>query len=240
MGKILKNAIVTFLVLALGTSTAFLAYLHFFASDGRKLSGEWTAEIDMTEQAAVRAFDWLRDIEGVSVSPEEVKSCMQGLTIRVNMTMEQTARFQGTFHCAVSPDSYDACNQAAYEALAGEFRELVGQRLRMAGYEGETDQDAVEALTVDTFGMSTVSYLMSCGPALLPSLEELQARYDGSGVYEAAEEMLIREVETAGTVIRKEERYIRKENGLILLEEAGASSSDLFFDQYPIVYTLQQ
>ena len=92
MRKVMKNAIITFLILFLGISTVFLAYLHFFASDDRNLTGEWCAELDMTGQAAAMAYSWLRDIESVSVSLDEVESYMQDLTIQVNLTMEQTGR----------------------------------------------------------------------------------------------------------------------------------------------------
>lgn len=239
MRRTTKNAILTLLLITLGVSTALLAYLHFFAPEDRKLSGEWTARLDMTEQAAVTALGWLQDIEAVSVSLEDMESCMQGLTIEVNLTLEQTGRFGGTFRCHVLPESYEACNQAAYEAFAGAFKELLGERLRMAGYTGGTDGEAVEALVRETFGMSTVSYLMSCGPALLPSLEELQTRYDGSGVYEAAEGVLTRQFDDSRPVATRAERYIRKGSSLILSEETGASSG-AFWERYPVIYTLVQ
>ena len=136
MRKSIKNVVITLLVLTLGFSTALLAYLHFFASEKEELSGEWTAELDMTEHAAVTALGWLQEIEGVSVSLEDMKSYMQGLTVKVSMTMEQNARAEGTFHCNVLPESYDDCNQAAYEAFAMAFQELLAERLLMAGYTG--------------------------------------------------------------------------------------------------------
>lgn len=107
----------------------------------------------------------------------------------------------------------------------------------MAGYEGSTDQESVEALVAGNFGMSTVSYLMTCGPALLPSLEDLQAQYDGSGAYEIADGIWIRRIEDGGTVFTKEERYILEDTTLILLGEEGVQNSDHYFDGYPIVYT---
>ncbi|MDE7239806.1 MAG: hypothetical protein K2N41_08860, partial [Lachnospiraceae bacterium] len=180
MKKIIKNAVVVLLILTLSASTAFLTYLHFFASEDEELSGEWIAELDMTDRAAVTAINWLQDIEAVSISLEDMESYMQDLTIRINLTLEQTAPSEGTFRCYVLPESYDDCNQAAYEAFAMAFQALLTERLLMAGYTGSTDHETLEALVTETFGMSTVSYLMSCGPALLPSLEELQAQYDGS------------------------------------------------------------
>lgn len=240
MRRTMKNAILLLLLLTLSASTALLAYLHFFAPDDGNPAGEWTADLDMTEQAAVTAFGWLQDIEAVSVSLEDVESCMQGLTIQVNLTLEQTARSEGVFRCQVLPGSYEACNQAAYEAFARAFRELLAERLLMAGYAGGTDEEAVEALVRETFGMPTVSYLMSCGPALLPSMEELQAGYDGSGVYEAAEGILTREFDGGGPVDVRSERYIRKGASLILSEEAGAASAGFLWERYPVIYTLKQ
>lgn len=242
MRKTIKNAIFTLLLLALGTSTAFLIYLHFFAADDKELAGEWLSNLDMTQQAAVTALSWLQDIEAVSVSLEDMGDYMHELTIQVNLSFEKTGRSNGTFICSVSPESYEACNQAAYEAFAMAFDELVAERLLMAGYTGATDTDAIEALVTETFGMSTVSYLMSYGPALLPSLEELQDRYDGSGTYVAEGGILTRQFdgEAADT---KAEYYIRKDYNLILSGEANVDttvSDGLFADDYPIIYTLKQ
>lgn len=240
MRKTIKNAVIILLLFTLSVSTVLLSYLHFFASGDKDLSGEWTADLDMTEHAAIAAFSWLQDIEGVFVSLEDMNSYMQGLTIRVNLTLEQTERSAGTFQCNVSPESYEVCNQAAYEAFAAAFQELLAERIRMAGYTGSTDREAMEALVIETFGMSTVSYLMSCGPALLPSLEELQAAYDGSGTYEAAENILTRQFDTGESAITKAEYYIRKDSHLILSVEMDSAPTGLFSDYYPMIYTLKQ
>ena len=240
MRRAVKNTIYTLLLLTLSVSTAFLIYLRFLESRDKDLSGEWTADLNMTEQAAAKAFSWLQDIEGVSVTLEELGGYMQDLTVQVNMTFEQTARSEGTFHCNVLPESYDACNQAAYEAFAAAFRKLTAERLRMAGYGGDTDEEAVEALVLETFGMSTVSYLMSCGPALLPSLEELQSQYDGNGTYKAAEGILTRQFDADGSDAAKTECYIRKGSSLILSEEAGPVTQAGFSDHYPVLYILNQ
>ena len=143
----------------------------------------------------------------------------------MTITFEETARSEGIFEACVIPESYETCKQAAYEAFAAMFREAVSKRLHMAGYDGSTDQEAVEALVVETFGMSTVSYLMASVPELLPSLEELQAQYDGSGTYQAAEGILTRQFDGRGEAA-KAEHYIRKDASLILTE-------------YPVIYTLQ-
>ena len=220
MGKVIKNTILLLLILSLGISTVLLAYLHFFKSDDRNLSGEWTTELDLTEQAAVAAFIWLQDIEAVSVSLEDVETCMRKLTVQVNLNLEATTDYEGTFRCVILPESYNACEQAAYEAFAVIFRELLAERLRMAGYTGGTGKEDLEVLVAETFGMSTVSYLMTCGPTLLPSLEDLQAQYDGSGTYEAAEGILTRQYDNG---ISKTENYVRDNSSLVLSEEEDSN-----------------
>ena len=220
MKKVIKNTILLLLILSLSISTAFLTYLHFYKSDGGSLSGEWNAELDLTEQASVTAFIWLQDIEGVSVSLEDVESCMQKLTVQVCLNLEATSDSEGAFRCGILKESYDVCEQAAYEAFAAVFRELLSERLRMAGYTGGTDREDIEVLVTETFGMSTVSYLMAFGPALLPSLEDLQAQYDGSGTYEAAEGILTWRYDNGTT---KTENYVWENFSLVL---SGDEDSD--------------
>lgn len=236
MRKIVKSVALSLLFLTLSFLLAFMVYLHFWASEYKDISGQWTAQADMTKQAAVTAFIWLQDIEGVDISREDVEARMGDLTVQVNMTLEKTGRSAGTFRSCIVPESYEACNQAAYEAFAVLFCELTGERLRMAGYTGDTGEEAVEALAEETFGMSAVSYLMSCGPALLPSLEEMQREYDGSGSYVTAEGILTRQFEADGAASVKAERYIREGKELVLTGETGAEHSD----DYPVVYTLQE
>lgn len=219
--KTIKYIIFTLLLITLGISTALLAYLHFFASDYDDLTGEWTASLDMTQQAAVAAYSWLQDIEAVSVSIEDMESYMQDLTIQVDLTLEQTDRSEGIFRCNVSKESYEACKQAAYEAFAFAFQELLAERLHMAGYIDDADREVIEDLVTETFGMSTVSYLMSYGPALLPSLDDLQTQYDGSGTYEVTEGILIREFDAGQSADTKSEYYFSNDYNLILSEETS-------------------
>lgn len=110
----------------------------------------------------------------------------------------------------------------------------------MAGYTGSTDEEALEALVVETFGMSTEEYLAASVPGLLPLLDTLQARFDGGGTYEITEGVLTRRFEEEGTVVTRMETCIRQDGQLILLEETGADSSVVSSDEYPVVYTLRQ
>lgn len=239
MKKIIKNTVFVILFSILLLSTALSAYLCLSAAASRNLSGEWTAELDMTEQAAVTALDWLQDMEAVSVSMQDLEDRMQGLTVTLSLKLEQTSRSGGTFASGILPESYAACSQTAYEAFAAVFRELVADRLRMAGYDGDTGEAAVEALVQETFGMPTVSYLMSCEPNLLPPLGDLQARYDGSGTYSTAEGTLARTFDGGSLVRTRTEHYIRKDSTLILTGSADSALPGYFNAPYPVMYTLQ-
>ena len=240
MGKKVRKAIFVLLFLTLGVSTAYLTYLCFFASAPQALSGEWICDLDMTGQAAATAARWLQDMVAVSVSLEDMESYMRELTVQIHLTIEPTGHLEGNFYCNVLPESYDACRQAAYEAFAMAFRYLLAERLHMAGYMGSTEAEAVEALVAETFGMSTVSYLMACGPELLPALEDLQLQYDGRGTYDAADGILTRQFDAGRPVTTKAESYVWKGSSLILLGEAGSVPSGYFPDCYPMVYALKQ
>lgn len=226
-----RNIVSTIVFLFLITSTALLAYLYFFEPGDKDLTGEWTAKLDMTDQSAVTALGWLQNIEAVSITLEDMEQYMQGLTIEVNLTLEQTAHEQGTFSCNVQPESYDACNQAAYEAFAAAFEDLLIERLHKAGYTGGTDKESIETLVTETFGMPTVSYLMACGPELLPPLEDLQDQYDGSGTYTTEKGILMRQFDDGWQVTTKTENYLRKDTILLLSEETEY--------ECPLIYTLQ-
>ncbi|MCM1038056.1 MAG: hypothetical protein NC434_01950 [Ruminococcus sp.] len=263
MPKLIKNTILTILFLTLAGAVTFLAYLHFFAADERDLSGTWSTQLDMTGQASAAALGWLQDIEAVSITPEDMASYMQGLTIQVNLTMEQTARYEGTFYCNVLPESYEVCKRSAYEGFAAAFKDLLAERLHMAGYTGTVDAETLETLVNETFGMSTIDYLRSAVPNLLPSLEELQAQYDGSGIYGVEETkeacILTRQFEAGGIITIRRENYIRRGGTLILtgeaafagfadsagtadsvgtVESAGDVTGDGLPDNYPLLYTL--
>ncbi len=239
MRKFCNYMVLAVLFPALLAATGLLAYLHFFAPGDRNLSGKWTAALDMTEQVSFAALGWLQDIEGIPLSKQDAEASIQDLTIEVTMALEETARSEGTFQCYVSTESYEACRQAAYEAFAVMFREAVSERMHMAGYDGGTDQEAVEALVEETFGMSAVSYLMYSVPNLLPTLEELQAQYDGSGTYQTAEGILTRQYNGEEAAVKKE-HYIRKDASLILTGEEDTAPQGNHSRQYPVLYTLQQ
>ncbi|MCM1027648.1 MAG: hypothetical protein NC432_14550 [Roseburia sp.] len=237
MGKTRKNILLILLLATFAVSTVLLAYLYFFRD--RNLSGEWTTELDFTKEAAASAYVWLQEIEAVSVSLEELELSMQGLTVPVSLTLEQGAGAEGTFRCSVSQESYEACRRRAYEAMAAAFRELLSERLRLAGYTGGTDPEAVEALAREAFGMSTEDYLTTCGPALLPTLEELQAEYVGSGVCRISGGILTRQYETeAGSVMRRE-YYVRQGDRLILTGEVDEGDAGSFSATYPVLYILK-
>lgn len=243
MGKTRKNILLILLLAALAVSTVLLAYLYFFR--GRDLSGEWTTELDFTEEAAVEAYAWLQEIEAVSVSREELELSMQELTVPVILTLEQGAGAEGTFRSSIPQETYEACRQRAYEAMAAAFRELLSERLQLAGYTGGTNQEAVEALAQEAFGMSTEDYLMTCGPTLLPTLEELQAEYEGSGDYRISEGILTRQYETEAGIVTRRERYIRQGDRLILTEKVDSEegSGEKFAGSlsalYPVLYILE-
>ena len=65
MKKVIKYTVIILLLLSLSASTAYLAYLHYFAPHYDNLSGQWTARVDMSGHATSAALAWLQDIEAL-------------------------------------------------------------------------------------------------------------------------------------------------------------------------------
>lgn len=69
MRKYVKYSMIILLLLSVGIAAACVVYLFLFAPGDSDLSGEWTAELEMTGQAAATAYGWLKDMEAWLRSP---------------------------------------------------------------------------------------------------------------------------------------------------------------------------
>ena len=58
MRRFMKKTIIALLVLSLGIVAVLMAYRICGAAGDRDLSGEWTAQLDMSGQAAAMAYGW--------------------------------------------------------------------------------------------------------------------------------------------------------------------------------------
>ena len=191
--------------LALAAISCALA-LRLYARTDPKLVGSWRMRVDLTESARMRANTWLREAElGDRV---DAGDALPRLEASVLLTLDQN----GVWTRRVEETSYEAALAQAENALAVTLRELLILRIADAGREAGNAERA-EARIQNALGMSTERWLSSWGPALLPSLTELRARWDGSGGFEIEGHTLRLNGGTA--------RYLADERLLVLDGEDG-------------------
>ncbi len=139
--------------------------------------GNWQMRLDMTELVRMQADAWLHEAE--LGSQVDVGNRLPQIQIAVSLKLDP----DGNWSRQVDAGSYEAAQKSARQALASSLRELVILRAAAAGRSVRNPKQA-EALIADVIGMSGEQYLADYGPKLLPALEELQARYDGSGTWQ--------------------------------------------------------
>ena len=138
--------------------------------------GSWRMQADLTLLARERANAWLR----AAALGEQTDAGAYLPPIQVPVDLKLTE--DGQWSRSVDAGKLQEAEREAQTALAEALRALVCLRIRDAG-RPEEDAAGAEARIESAVGMSAEDYLAACGPALLPTVEELEALYGGSGGY---------------------------------------------------------
>ena len=181
--------------------------LRLYRRSDPLLVGNWRMQADYTDLARERANAWLREARlgeqtdtGAYLKP-------------VKLPVELHLREDGTWSRTFDPDKRAEAEKAAREALETALTELVRLRIQDAGRPEVTEQEAEDRIA-EAIGMSAGDYLELYGPALLPTAEELEAAYTGSGVYQIEGPYLHLEGHASA-------RYLADEVLLVLESEEG-------------------
>lgn len=170
---VLLLLLVVFLLAAISCALA----LRIYKGPNTSPVGRWRMYVDLTETARARANGWLQRAE----LGERVDASDALPPIRVGVLLELTP--DGGWRREVEENSLEAAEKEAENALAAALRELLLLRIADAGRAAGTPEDA-ETRFQKAIGMSSVQYLESYGPRLLPTPDELRESYEGSGSYE--------------------------------------------------------
>lgn len=173
--------VITVLVLMLGLLGGF-AFEKFRPKIDpmEHLSGEWTRSVDVSDRIVANAENWLEDVEGVTVTVEDLKETFGSLTIEV--VERYVSDDAGYMVCQreVSKESYDACSLKAYEGMKKAFEGIIYTRLLAAGISTDEIEMDIQELYEEVIGMSMEEYLYQYGPVLVPSYEELSKEFTGA------------------------------------------------------------
>lgn len=166
-----------YIVLLLFVILILSGFLVFTALKQYKVSKEPIHDyVSMTEEASARAFVWLSNIEDTELTYEEVKECMGDFNLEIVKT---PADKKGVYTMSLADNAYGYCLSQAKTGLERAYRLSVCKRITSTGYEGTVNDELVESLMQETFGMSVSDYISQCEIVLLPSEEELISKYSG-------------------------------------------------------------
>lgn len=132
--------------------------------------------VSMTEEASARAYVWLCKIEDTDLSYDDVKSCMGDFNLEVIKT---PLKEKGKYERKLADGAYEYLVSQSEAGLESAYYFAIMRRIRNSGYEGDINEELVNRLMDETFGMSVTEYLDQCNISLLPSEQELREKYEG-------------------------------------------------------------
>lgn len=159
------------LLIAIAAATGYLGYTQY-----KKSKEPVNLYYSMTEEASARAYVWLSKIDDMNLSYDDVKECMGDFNLEVIKTPTDQ---KGVYSLSLAEKAYEYCENQAEVGLEKAYKKVVSDRITSSGYEGTITDDTVENLMMDTFGLSVSDYLKECNITLLPSEEEIIAKYSG-------------------------------------------------------------
>jgi len=126
--------------------------------------------IPMTEEASARAFVWLKRIDDIDLSYEEVKECMGSFNLEV---IRKPTEVKGEYTYELVDGAYGYCESQAKIGLEKAYYLAIKKRITNSGYEGEVNNELVDRIMDETFGMSVSEYLNKHDIKLLPEINEI-------------------------------------------------------------------
>ncbi|MDO4188053.1 MAG: hypothetical protein Q4D29_03610 [Lachnospiraceae bacterium] len=147
-----------------------IGYAKYYKKNYKDPSFEY---ISMTEEASARAYVWLSKIEDTDLSYEEVKNCMGNFNLEV---IKKPTDVKGEYTYELAEGGYDYCRNQARVGFEKAYYEAIKKRIVNSGYEGTVDDELVDRLMTETFGMSVSQYIDECDIKLLPDLVDINVK----------------------------------------------------------------
>ncbi len=138
-----------------------------------RIDGEYIRQIDLSDECAESAYDFLSSIENVDFSYEEIHNSYEDICIgeHIRFMPERLSLGEGTYIEFIPEEDYNAKRDEFYSILSGYIKNAVDERLIMEGYSYSQDESA--ALTDDALGMELEEFLKENFSDLFVSYESL-------------------------------------------------------------------
>lgn len=155
-----------------------LTNTRILSGDKKKISGEWTYNVDITDEAATAVAMWLSSIQGSGLTANDVYDELGTQSIKVTCIFDSNTY---SYSQTISDDDYDRCVENVYEATANILERLTMERIEYADIDLESTGISLSELIVETLGYDTITFLHNQAPELIPDKAVFEEKYCDSG-----------------------------------------------------------
>lgn len=155
--------------------------ITFFVISYQKSHRVLSETIDMADEVVAKAYVWLSEIEGNSLTYEETKEIFGEISLECTLTPKKR---KNLYDRTLVEGSYESCASLATVGFEKAYKTVVQNRLILEGFEGEVTETLVEELMMSSYQISVSDYLKNYGPILMPSKEEVVTKYEGEVLHE--------------------------------------------------------
>ena len=216
----LFKVLAVILIILLG----YISYAYYMKNEKlNSIEGRYVRSVDLADESAGSATDYLSGIIGADISYDEVKNAMGDVSVDVFLTVTEENKESGLLSISVSEDKYNEVYENTLSVLEDMFKDIILKRLSDAGFD-EYNKDNLDPLISDSLGMPLREYLRSYGPKLIPTLDELKDLYDREETYEKTEGVLT--VKDKDRIVT--EYYSRSGEYLFIYEDGNGSEAKTY------------
>lgn len=168
--------VIILLVLFLLSASGLLIYYFMYASPMAKVKGIWNTEVSYDMEIEDNISGYLK--EAVLGDEIDVSQYISASDIDIVLSLDSN----GSYTKRVSEDSVNDVMNSAFDALMKCVSELILARIKSTD-PSFSEEALTDTLIKDSIGMDLSDYLLTYGPVLMPSLEDLMDTYDDYGTF---------------------------------------------------------
>ena len=131
-------------------------------------------QYSMAEEASANALIWLNQITDNELDFATVAECMGDMSI----TVERIPGKKGAYTQTLLEDTYEPCIAQANEGFKKAYIKAIENKILEHNPDAKIEEDTVDNLMNEVYGVSLDEYLSSVDCEIIPSLEDIKDRYN--------------------------------------------------------------
>lgn len=131
-------------------------------------------QYSMSEEASANTLIWLNHITDNELDFATVLECMGDMSV----TVERIPGKKGAYTQTLVEDTYDTCLAQASDGFKKAYIKAIENRILEQNPDAELEEDTVDSLMSDVYGVSVDEYLSSVECEIIPDIDAVKERYN--------------------------------------------------------------